>query len=135
MEISSYDLELDIDYAKMTYRGKEKITVALDGSPFVINALDLHISQVKVQGQKAGFSHDNAKEELRIDGTSKGKNEIDIDFTGTVNDALVGLYKARSKSGIMLTTQFESTGSRPNRYPTRAPASLPARVVVRLPTR
>ncbi len=112
MEISSYDLELDIDYAKMTYRGKEKITVALDGSPFVINALDLHISQVKVQGQKAGFSHDNAKEELRIDGTSKGKNEIDIDFTGTVNDALVGLYKARSKSGIMLTTQFESTGAR-----------------------
>ena len=112
MEIGTYDLELDIDYAKMTYRGKEKITLTLDGSPFVINALDLHISQVRVKGQKTGFSHDNAKEELRIDGTSKGKNEIDIDFTGTVNDALVGLYKARSKSGIMLTTQFESTGAR-----------------------
>ncbi|QRF76088.1 Tricorn protease-interacting factor F2 [Thermoplasmatales archaeon] len=112
MEINSYDLELDIDYKNMTYRGKEKIRLTLDGEQLIINALDLQVSQVRVQGKAVSFSHDNSHEELKIEGTSRGKNEIDIDFTGKVNDALVGLYKAKAKSGTMLTTQFESTGAR-----------------------
>lgn len=112
MEIHSYDLELDIDYAKMSYTGKEKISLSLDSEPLVLNAFDLSISKVTVGGNIVKFEHDNSNEVLKIEGTSKGKNEIGIEFSAKVNDALTGLYKAKAKSGIMLSTQFESTGAR-----------------------
>ncbi|MEM0155331.1 MAG: M1 family metallopeptidase [Thermoplasmataceae archaeon] len=112
MEIHCYDLELDINYEKMTYTGREKISLTLENEPLVINALDLSVSKVTIGGKGVKFTHDNSKEELRIEGTSKGLNEVNIEFSAKVNDALVGLYKAKAKSGIMLTTQFESTGAR-----------------------
>ena len=84
----------------------------------VLNAIELEIHSVSVNGESATFSLNDELERLIINhAVSAGDISIDITFTGILNDKLRGFYRSTfvDESGTtrtIATTQMQSTDCR-----------------------
>ncbi len=106
-----YEIDLNIDMEKRPFSGKVRINVENREEDLFLDMEDMEIKGVSVNGNDGKFSILDDNRILKIS-TGKGKKRIEIDYTGNVNEKLSGLYRAKYKEGVMLTTQFESTGAR-----------------------
>lgn len=107
----SYDLYLHPDLVKGTFEGRVSILVNItDRKNFItLHQKDLSISSVKLQAQhsntnsnveiKESYPHNEnetftiiPKEELDI-----GSYEIDLSFSGSLKDKIVGFYSSKYK--------------------------------------
>ena len=109
--VELYNIELNLDTEKKTFRGIEKIIGIANGS-IALDSVGLSISSLKINGKDCQFNIDNEKQELRVNGNFSGKIELDIVFNGKVSDSLNGLYYSDTKSGPFFSSQFEATGAR-----------------------
>ncbi len=107
MEIEEYDLLFDINIKSKTFEGSE--TIIYDGGDIELNAKDMSIGWVRINGKDAPFSYDKSLLSLKNAG---GKSKIEISFTGIISDALSGIYYAGSEKDGMVTTHFEATDAR-----------------------
>ena len=112
MQINRYELHLDIDDSEHRYEGTERIHMTAEGEKLLLNAVDLVIKKVSVNGKTADFSLRRAKGELSIKKTLKGKTTVDLEFSGNIGQTLTGFYLAKAGDEEMFTTQFESSGAR-----------------------
>lgn len=84
----------------------------------VLNAIELQIHSVSVNGTDAAFSLNEELERLVIDtSVTAGPVTIDIAFTGILNDKLRGFYRSTfvddsGKTRTIATTQMQSTDCR-----------------------
>lgn len=106
MKIDRYDLFMDVDFKKGTYTGK--VTIKSGGDISELDAVDLNIRSVEVDGKSSRFTYDGKKVRLE---TTTGRN-ITVYFEGKVTDLLMGFYRANYKDGYVFSTQFESIGAR-----------------------
>ena len=112
-----YTLVLEPDLAAATFTGTVEIDVALTEGvdEIVMNAIDLGIDSVSVDGVAATFQLDEATERLAISAaTPFGESKIVIGFTGTLNDKLRGWYRStyRDADGaehVIATSQMQAT--------------------------
>jgi aminopeptidase N len=87
-------------------------------SEIVLNAIELQIHSVSVNGAEATFSLNEELERLIINtAVTAGPVTIDISFTGILNDKLRGFYRSTfvDDSGTtrtIATTQMQSTDCR-----------------------
>lgn len=113
MQIKKYKLYLKINYSKFRFEGKERIYVNnIAGlSILSLNIQDLDILRLKVNGieEKIYINKKNSTLDVSI---PKRSSIIDIEYSGIVNNFLVGMYKAKFDGGVMISTQFESVGAR-----------------------
>ncbi|HEX6656526.1 MAG TPA: hypothetical protein VF065_00510, partial [Ilumatobacter sp.] len=117
-----YDLELEPDLAAATFRGRVEITVATteQTDALVLNAIELEIAGVAVDGEQAPWQLEETTERLFVmpsGGVSPGEHRLTIEFTGTLNDRLRGFYRStyRDAGGderVVATTQMQSTDCR-----------------------
>ncbi|WP_298207423.1 M1 family metallopeptidase [Ferrimicrobium sp.] len=118
-----YDLFLHIDPDEDSFFGSETITVRVNDaiSTLELNALDLTVSQVRVNGEQASVTVDPTHEIIQIQRAtplpSGAEAEVYLEFSGTLRSDLSGLYRStysdeRGATHNMATTQFESTGAR-----------------------
>ena len=115
-----YTLVLEPDLAAATFTGTVEIDVALTEGvdEIVMNAIDLGIDSVSVDGVAATFQLDEATERLTISAaTPFGESKIVIGFTGTLNDKLRGWYRStyRDADGaehVIATSQMQATDCR-----------------------
>ncbi|TGO42655.1 hypothetical protein BHYA_0006g00580 [Botrytis hyacinthi] len=124
-----YDLTLEPDFKKHTYEGTVIIDldVADDTTSISLNTLELEIHSTKVtSGSEAisstpdvSYNEDSQTTKVAFKQTiPKGtKAQIEMKFTGQLNDKMAGFYRSTYKNadgseGILATTQMEPTDAR-----------------------
>jgi tricorn protease interacting factor F2/3 len=120
----NYMLEFEPIFKNFTFNGKEIITVDCKES---VNTITMHCAEIKIKScsvihnnvvQKAVTKTDEKKEELSIiiKNKIKGRAFIEIEFTGELNDRLLGFYRSQykqnGKTKYLATTQFEAADAR-----------------------
>ena len=117
---SKYRVSLvpDLDNASFTGTVSIEANASADTDAIVLNAIELEIHSVTVNGETRQFSLDEPLERLTIAGGVKhGPLTIDISFTGILNDKLRGFYRSTfvDDNGVtrtIATTQMQSTDCR-----------------------
>ncbi len=119
---SRYDLTLRPDLDAATFTGEVTIAVATTeaAGELVLNAIELGIESVTVDGEPAEFELHVPTERLVVrpsGGVGVGEHTLHIAFTGTINDQLRGFYRStyRDADGVervIATTQMQSTDCR-----------------------
>ena len=115
-----YTLTLTPDLLAATFHGHVDIDVNVNEpvDRLVLNATELGIQRVQIDGQDAPFSLHESTERLVIDGAREvGPITISIEFTGTLNNKLRGWYRStyRDSEGheqVIATTQMQATDCR-----------------------
>src|SRR5262245_40788616 len=95
-----YAVTLEPELAEATFSGSVQIAIDVTEpvAQIVLNAIELEISRVVVDGTEATFHLDEETERLFIDSSlPAGSSAIDITFTGILNDKLRGFYRSTYK--------------------------------------
>jgi tricorn protease interacting factor F2/3 len=113
MEIKTYDLSIDVDYAALTYSGRVRITLVGATQDLTLNSVGLKIRSVSAGGKPLRWEEKAEAEELVLHDVPSGATMIDLEFDGKAAEKnLVGFYRSRFDGGYILTTQFEATDAR-----------------------
>ncbi len=127
IEPVKYILALSPDLRSATFTGTVTIVVKAitPTDRFVLNAAELKIKKAGLRGKSGSYSKCTAKlddesERLTIElphTIAPGEWELEIEFSGVLNDKLRGFYKstftgADGKPHTIATTQFEATDAR-----------------------
>ena len=115
-----YTLALEPNLAKATFVGHVVIdaTVGARVDKIVLNAIELGVHSVRVDGEPANFSLDETTERLIIEqGATEGPLAIEISFSGTLNDKLRGWYRSTftdvdGNEQVIATSQMQATDCR-----------------------
>ena len=112
-----YDLSLTLERTERTFYGTVTITGSSSGDSISLHAKDLSITSVVIDGH-AGHFVQGDYDELRLtsDTLTEGNHVVVIGFSGTITDAMHGLYPCyyehEGKKKELLATQFESHHAR-----------------------
>lgn len=105
-----YILNLDIDKYAKTIGGVVIVTGEAKNEIVKFHAVDLNITDVLVNGEKAKFKANGKILEIRK--VTLGKAEIEIHYNGTLNENMEGAYLSyyeyEGKQEVIVATQFES---------------------------
>ncbi|MCU1358847.1 MAG: putative Peptidase rane alanine aminopeptidase [Ilumatobacteraceae bacterium] len=115
-----YTLVLEPDLAGASFTGTAQIDVDVvqPADRIVLNAIELGIDSVSVDGVAATFELDPTTERLTIHASpAVGAAQIVIGFTGTLNDKLRGWYRstyvdADGTQQVIATSQMQATDCR-----------------------
>ncbi|HRD99798.1 MAG TPA: hypothetical protein PLV68_00785, partial [Ilumatobacteraceae bacterium] len=115
-----YAVTLEPELAEARFTGTVSISVEVTEAvgQIVLNAIELDVSAVRVDGHDAPFHLDVVRERLFITfAHGAGPATIDISFTGILNDKLRGFYRStyRDDAGteqVIATTQMQATDCR-----------------------
>ncbi len=121
----NYSLSFEPIFSNFTFEGKEIITVNI---PKPTNTITLHAAELKIKKCLVQFAGKSVPAQTKLDeknetltiklGTKISKTaKIVIEYTGILNDRLVGFYRSqyKDKSGktkYLATTQFEAADAR-----------------------
>ena len=121
----NYDLIFEPLFSNFTFNGKEIIsfTASKPIKTLKLNSAELKIKKCYIikNGKTihTKYNIDEKKEELSITPEKKinGKVKLCIEFTGTLNDRLLGFYRSQykdkaGKKKYLATTQFEAADAR-----------------------
>ena len=113
LEIVSYDLRLDVDFARAHVEGKIGITVRGAAKPFALDASQLSVNSVSVNGRPARFALDGKRAKLKILGVPPRESLVEIDYSKQVSDDVIfGLYKSKYAKDYILATDLEPAEAR-----------------------
>ncbi len=108
MQIKNYDLYLDLDFKNLKFDGR--VLIELESEDDVtLNSLGLNILNVKAGGKQLKFE---MKDEDLMIKTGPFKGELEITYSGLIQDSLVGIYRAPYDNAFVITTQFEAAHAR-----------------------
>ncbi|MEY4607028.1 MAG: M1 family metallopeptidase [Ilumatobacteraceae bacterium] len=115
-----YTLALEPDLAAATFLGHVVIdaTAAHPTDRIVLNALELDVQSVRVDGTERPFTLDAAAERLHVEAVvAEGAVSIEITFAGILNDKLRGWYRSTylDDSGterVIAASQMQATDCR-----------------------
>ena len=115
-----YSLTLEPDLAGASFAGHVVIDLNVNepAAQIVLNAFELEIHDVKVNGHNAPFMLEDATQRLAIDhAVGVGTASLEITFTGTLNDKLRGWYRSTYKDAdgieqVIATSQMQATDCR-----------------------
>ncbi len=121
-----YELTLAPDLRAFTFEGTETVTIEVHEATMgiVCNAAELQIHRATLRSGDVtlvgSVDLDEARERatIRLEGVAEpGRWELELAFTGTLNDKLAGFYRstftdADGREQVIATTQFESTDAR-----------------------
>ncbi len=120
----NYTLEFEPVFKNFTFNGKETIIINCKEH---VNSITLHCAELKIKScrvrhngtsEKAITKIDVKKEELIIiiKNKIKGNAFVEIEFTGELNDRLLGFYRSQykqnGKTKYLATSQFEAADAR-----------------------
>lgn len=113
IQIKKYDIFLKIDINKSSFNGKEKIYVNnfKNISFLSLDSIDLKILNIEIDHINTQYSVNLKKQILKIS-IPNGEFIIDIKYQGEISNLLTGMYRAKYKKGVMISTQFEAVGAR-----------------------
>lgn len=108
LRIESYDLALDLDFQNLKFAGKVIITLESE-QDVILNCSDLKIARITAGNMSVGFTR---KGEDLIVQTGPFSGDLEVDYAGSIQDTLVGIYRAPYDDTYLVTTQFEPAHAR-----------------------
>ena len=113
MEIDSYDLDLDIDFPRASVNGVVTIQLRRGESPLVLDAMDLDVNDVKVNGSRVPFSQDKKAGSLKVEDVPGAGSSVRVAYSKRVSDEVIfGLYKSKYGKDYLLATDLEPAQAR-----------------------
>jgi tricorn protease interacting factor F2/3 len=113
MEFVSYDLDLDVDFSRSRVKGIVDIEINEADDPLSLDAVDMQILGVQVNGTDSRFRFDPLGGTLVIPGIPKKASNVRIRFVNQVQDhAINGLYKSKYGKDYFLVTDLEPANAR-----------------------
>jgi tricorn protease interacting factor F2/3 len=113
VRFESYDLELDVDFARSQVKGVVDIKVREAEDPLLLDAVGMQISGVRVNGVDSKSSFDKARGSLMIPGIPEKESVVQVSFAKEVSDAAItGLYKSKYGRDHFLVTDLEPADAR-----------------------
>lgn len=123
---SHYDLTLEPDLAAAKFSGRETIRVEITETvtEILLNAHQLQIQRAELRngdtriGASAELVEEDQRARIKLEReATAGTWDLDLEFTGILNDQLVGFYRSTftDVDGVeqpIATTQFEATDAR-----------------------
>ena len=124
---NKYRLTLQPDLNTFTFKGEQTVDIEIlePTARIVLNAAELEITGVALRRNGSGTSThavslDADTETVTLDfgrTLSPGRAQLEMEFTGILNDRLVGFYRseyqdAEGQTRHLATTQFEATDAR-----------------------
>ena len=124
---SKYRMTLQPDLESFTFKGEQTVDIEIvePTARIALNAAELEIGAVALRRNGSStaphsISLDADTETATLDFgriLSPGKAQLEMDFTGVLNDRLVGFYRseyqdAEGQTRYLATTQFEATDAR-----------------------
>ena len=100
---SRYDIRLEPDFASLTFRGSETVTLSVREATteIVLNAVELEIDEATLDGEGRAITGtptiDEASERCRIalaTAAAPGEWRLSLSFRGILNDKLRGFYRS-----------------------------------------
>ncbi|KAL7629251.1 Aminopeptidase 2 mitochondrial [Parahypoxylon ruwenzoriense] len=123
-----YDVTLEPNFEKFTFEGQVLIDfdVQEDSESISLHTVEINIHSAHIKSGKnvvtssSAITYDESKQISRIklkDAIPKGKAQLEIKFSGRLNDAMAGFYRSTYKKpdgseGILATTQMEANDCR-----------------------
>ncbi|KAI1749357.1 peptidase family M1-domain-containing protein [Xylaria castorea] len=123
-----YDVTLEPDLKKFTFEGKVVIDFDVQEETRSISLhtieIDIHSAHIKsgdtIVTSSSAITYDESTQVSKIelkDAVPKGKTQLEIKFTGQLNDSMAGFYRSTYKKpdgseGILATTQMEANDCR-----------------------
>ena len=120
----NYDIQFEPLFSNFTFKGMEILSFKTTPSnKFVLNCAEIKIKKCYILSKNktidVNFKLDAKNESLSIVSKSKvsGKIKLCIEYTGILNDRLLGFYRSKytdpsGKTKYMATTQFEAADAR-----------------------
>ncbi|MFH0897171.1 MAG: M1 family metallopeptidase [Candidatus Bathyarchaeota archaeon] len=108
MQVTLYDLFLDLDFKNLRFEGKVLIELESEND-VTLNALGLTILNIKAGGNSLQFKQ---KGEDLIVKTGSFEGKLEAEYSGLITDIMVGIYRASYDNTYMVTTQFEAAHAR-----------------------
>ncbi len=119
---TAYDLNVDPDAQKLVFSGSGTVTVevAKPTKTITVNAVDLAISNVSVDGRAGTVAIDTAAQTATFTfaaPVTAGRHTLSMRWTGKINQSATGLFAtdydgANGAKARMLFTQFEAPDAR-----------------------
>jgi len=121
---TNYDLFFEVDLKKFMFSGNETIDLRITKpeSKIILHSSELKITKVKIIREKEElkpkikFDKENELLILNFSKKIEGDCSLHIEFTGQLNDMLLGFYRSKYTAGkkekYMATTQFEAPYAR-----------------------
>ncbi len=115
MQVNKYDLYLDVDYRKLSYKGGS-VTIYMSNEDVTnINAVDLTILRVKVDGRDGEHSYDGKAISIK---NPPVRERVEIEFEGgKVPDLLMGIYRAPYEGGLHDNDSIRGDGGARRMFP------------------
>ena len=110
MHLGRYDLDIDVNFEKSTFKGKVAIQLESEQN-VVINVFGLDIQTVTRSGKNLRFKQ--ADEDLIVE-TGPFDGTLDIAYNGSITDSLAGLYRAPYRWHPYCHHTFRSCPSKTN---------------------
>ena len=119
-----YDIEFEPDFKKFTFSGREKITIQVSR---LANKIVLHAVELEIKKCQITWNEKEIRPKIQLDAKTEkltiilphkisGTAVLSFDFTGQLNDKLVGFYRSKyeykGKEKYLATTQFEAADAR-----------------------
>jgi len=108
VHITVYDLFLDLDFTKLSFKGRLLITLKTEAD-LVLNSVELDIKHVSIGETPTQFSQNG--ENLTI-ATGAFDGTLKVEYSGSIPDSLAGIYRAPYDHTHIVTTHFEAAQAR-----------------------
>ena len=120
----NYDIQFEPIFSDFTFKGIEILSFKTSSSnKFVLNCAEIKIQKCYIISNSktidTSFKLDAKKETLSLSTKSNvtGKIKLCIEYTGILNDRLLGFYRSKytdskGKTKYLATTQFEAADAR-----------------------
>ena len=108
MEVSRYDLFLDLDFQGLKFKGTVGVTLRTERD-VDLNSVGLDIQRVSSAGTNLPFS---MKDGTLTVNTGQYTGLLQIEFAGRVWDTLAGIYRAPYDHTHIISTHFEAAQAR-----------------------
>jgi len=99
---------MDLDFRKLKFTGRVRIQLR-SGHDAVLNSVGLDIQSIVLNEKAVGFKQNG--DELVIQ-TGPFEGILEVEYAGTVQDSLVGIYRAPYDHSQIVTTHFEAAQAR-----------------------
>lgn len=114
MQVDGYDLVLELDPPRRTFRGSVDIRLTVDAPEIRLNSLELALVGATVDGRPVGLRLETEHQEVVLPAPGPGPHAAHLEFSGRASEkGLTGLYVSPfGAAGELLTTQMYPTGAR-----------------------
>jgi len=108
VQITNYALTIDMDFRKLKFSGRVRIKLRSEHD-VVLNSVGLDIQSITLGEKQVDFKQSG--EELIVQ-TGPFDGILEVNYTGTITDSLVGIYRAPYDHSQIVTTHFEAAQAR-----------------------